>query len=91
MGSVGSLLTLTVIGAGLAVFRNPEFHWVGFICAVLSTLFGVVQNIAIGLLMQKANMNALVIAFTTSLPAIITLVPGFLLTEYEAGEVARLD
>jgi hypothetical protein len=71
-----------VIGVGMTVLKNPEFNWIGFLCAVGSMIFGIAQNITIGVLIQRASLNILIIALTTSLPVVLTLIPGFLLLEY---------
>jgi len=73
-----------VVGAALAVFKNPEFHWVGVLTAIASMLLGVVQAVATGFLLQRTSLNVLIIALTISLPGLVSLVPIFLLTEYES-------
>eukprot|EP01118_Nematostelium_gracile_P000201 TRINITY_DN10199_c0_g1_i1.p1 TRINITY_DN10199_c0_g1~~TRINITY_DN10199_c0_g1_i1.p1 ORF type:complete len:317 (-),score=59.56 TRINITY_DN10199_c0_g1_i1:72-977(-) len=75
-----------VLGAILTVFKNPEFHWIGVGCAILSTLFGVAQTVIIARLLQVTKINVVIIALMTSLPAMISLMPGFMLWEY--GELS---
>jgi hypothetical protein len=74
---------VSVFGVVLAIMNNPEFHWVGFLCAAFSTILSVAQAVGSGILLQKANLSVLIVALVTSLPAIMSLLPLFISLELD--------
>jgi len=77
---------MTVAGAVMAVYKNPQIiddGWYGAIAAGLSACAAAVSTVLLGVLLQREHINAVAIACYTSLPGAILLFPPFLLFEYQ--------
>jgi hypothetical protein len=75
---------LTVVGAILAVLNNPEIKEdgvFGLIAACLSAIASAISTLLLGLLLQRARINALTLACVSSLPSALVLLPPFLVYE----------
>jgi solute carrier family 35 protein C2 len=76
---------LTVVGAILAVLNNPQIKEdgvYGIVAACLSAVAGAVSTILLGLLLQRAKINAVTISFASSLPSALVLLPAFFAYEW---------
>jgi hypothetical protein len=75
---------LTVVGAIMAVLDNPEVKEdgvFGLIAACLSAVASAISTLLLGILLQRARINALTIACVSSVPSALVLLPPFLLYE----------
>jgi len=71
-----------IVGAIIAIFKNPGFQLAGFITAFFSTVIQSIQLVIISLLVKNVKCGVLSLSLITSLPGVLTLLPFFLMLEY---------
>jgi len=79
-----------VLAALLALYKNPEFGAVGFLCAVGALLCQTFETIVISMLLKRTSFSVLDIALTTSIPSASMVVIPFYLFELD-GVVANAN
>jgi hypothetical protein len=72
-----------VFAASLALYKNPEFGFVGFICAVGALLCQTFETIVISMILKRTNLSGLDIALATSIPSAMMVVIPFYVFEFE--------
>lgn len=83
---------LTVVGAVMAVLDNPEIKEdgvFGLVAACLSAVASAVSTLLLGMLLQRARINAVSLAFVSSVPSALVLLPPFLI--YELPHLETFD
>uniref|UniRef100_A0A7S4NV26 Sugar phosphate transporter domain-containing protein n=1 Tax=Paramoeba aestuarina TaxID=180227 RepID=A0A7S4NV26_9EUKA len=83
---LGGLLLIQIIGAGMAVYRNPEFDAIGILYSFLSMLAACVFTISSEKMLQESEMTPTQLTFFSSIPAIFVLI-----SLMEGGELTRLN
>jgi len=76
-----STIIITIIGAILTVYHNPDYQTFGFIATVLSTIFGAVQVVISAMLLQKSLFSPVEITLFISAPSLLTVLPIFITFE----------
>jgi len=77
-----------VVAALLALYKNPEFEILGFLCALGALLCQTFETIVVSMLLKRTSFSVLDIALTTSIPSASMVVIPFYLFELD-GVVAN--
>lgn len=82
------ITSFLVVSASLAIFKNPEFSAVGFLCALGALICQTLETIVVSLLLRKTSFSVIDIALTTSIPSAAMVVIPFYIFEFD-GVVAN--
>lgn len=72
-----------VLSALLALYKNPEFEFWGFLCAVGSLICQTFETIVVSQILKKTSFSVLDLALTTSVPSAMLVVIPFYALELE--------
>lgn len=82
------ITSFLVLAALLALYKNPEFGVIGFICAVGALLCQTFETIVVSMLLRRTTLSVIDIALTTSIPSASMVVIPFYIFEFD-GVIAN--
>lgn len=82
------ITSFLVFAALLALYKNPEFGALGFICSIGALLCQTFETIVVSMLLKRTTLSVIDIALTTSIPSASMVVIPFYIFEYE-GVIAN--